>query len=371
MKKILFAAILGTIALTYSCGNEQKDANAKQTELENLKKEVALKQAEILKLEEELSMADSSIENKATTVEAQMAVPQLFNNYIDVQGRVDADENISVSPQMPGVVTNIYVKVGDEVHKDQVLAELDSKVIHQGISELQSAIDLATIMFDKQKTLWEQKIGTEVQFLSAKNQKESLEKKMSTLIQQAEMSKIKSPINGTVDAVDLKPGQATMPGLPGIRVVNLTTLKVKGEVSESYSSKIKIGNPVEIIFPDMNDTLNTNITYVAKVISPLNRTFTVTVNLGNNLDYHPNEVAIMKIIDYSNPKAITVNMNIIQKAEDGDFIFVFNNGIAKKVRVRVGKIYNGMAEITEGIKEGEQIITKGFQELNDGEEVKL
>ncbi len=371
MKKILFPAIFGIIALTISCKQEQKDENAKQAELEKLKKEVAGKQAEIAKLEGELALNDSSKYDKTKTVELTILVPRVFNNCIDVQGRVDADENLAVSAQTGGMVTNIFVKVGDEVHKDQILAELDSKVIQQGISELQNALDLATTLFEKQKILWDQKIGSEVQFLSAKNQKESLEKKMATLRQQGEMSKIKSPINGIVDAVDLKLGQAIMPGLPAIRVVNLSTLKVKGEVSEVYASKIKIGNPVEIIFPDKHDTLKTKITYAAKVINPLNRTFTVTVNLDNNKEYHPNEVTILKIIDYTNPDALVVPVNTIQKAEDGDFVFIAVGNSVKKARVKVGKTYNGQAEITDGLKEGDQLITKGFQELNEGEEVKF
>ena len=125
----------------------------------------------------------------------------------------------------------------------------------------------------------------------------------------------------------------------------------------------------------MNDTLKTKITYSAKVINPLNRTFTVTVNLDNHTEYHPNQVAILKIIDYSNPQAFVIPVNTVQKAEDGDFVFVaipiaIGSKTAKKVRVKIGKIYNGKAEIAEGLKEGDQLITKGFQELNEGEEVK-
>ncbi len=369
MKKISKCILFAGISMVIACG--QKEENLKTAQLEKLKKEVADKQAEIATLEAELSQSDTTKNDKTKTVEITLLAPQLFNNYIDVQGKVDADENVSVNAEMGGTVTKVNVKVGDEVSSGQVLAELDAKVIQQGISELQNALDNAKTMFEKQKNLWDQKIGTEVQYLGAKSQKESLEKKMATLQQQVEMLKIKSPINGIVDAVDIKLGQATMPGLPAIRVVNLSTLKVKGEVSEGYASKIKIGNPVEIIFPDMNDTLKTKITYSAKVINPLNRTFTVTVNLDNNKEYHPNQMVILKIIDYSNPTAFVVPVNTVQKAEDGDFVFVANSNTAKKARVKIGKIYNGKVEITEGLKEGDQLITKGFQELNEGEEVKF
>ena len=314
---------------------------------------------------------DSTKNDKIKTVEIIRMTPQLFNSYIDIQGKVDADENISVNAEMGGTVSKINVHLGDEVSTGQVLAELDSKVIQQGVSELQGALDLVTTLFEKQKNLWDQKIGTEVQFLSAKNQKESLEKKMSTLQQQLEMSKIKTPISGIVDAIDIKLGQATMPGLPAIRVVNMNSLKVKGEIAESYLAKVKTGNDVEIIFPDMLDSVKSKISYVAKVISPLNRTFTVTMNLEGSKEYHPNMIAIVKIIDYSNPKAFVVPVNAIQKAEEGDFIFIANGKTVKKVRIKAGRIYNGKAEVIDGLKEGDLFIAKGFQDLNEGEEIKF
>ena len=314
---------------------------------------------------------DSVKNDKIKTVEVTRMMPHLFNSFIDIQGKVDADENVTINAQMPGTVSKVNVHLGNSVNVGQVLAELDSKVIEQGIAELQGAIDLANTMYEKQKNLWDQKIGSEIQFLTSKNQKESLEKKMTTLHEQLKMSKIISPINGIVDAIDIKIGQATMPGLPAIRVVNMSSLKVKGEVGESYLAKVKIGNDVIIILPDMQDTLKAKISYAAKVISPLNRTFTVTVNLDGKKELSPNMVAIMKIIDYSNPEALIVPVNAIQKTTDGDFVFIASNKQAKKAKVKVGKIYNGNAEISEGLKEGDNFISKGYHELNEGEEVKF
>ncbi|HEY4800713.1 MAG TPA: efflux RND transporter periplasmic adaptor subunit, partial [Bacteroidia bacterium] len=280
-------------------------------------------------------------------------------------------ENVAVNAEMAGTVSKINVHLGDEVAIGQVLAELDAKVIQQGIVELQTALDLATTMYNKQKNLWDEKIGTEVQYLSAKNQKESLEKKMATLQQQLEMTKIKSPIKGIVDAIDIKLGQATMPGLSAIRIVNMCSLKVKGEVAESYMAKVKKGNDVEIIYPDMQDSMRAKISYAAKMISPLNRTFTITIDLDCVKDLHPNMIAILKIVDYSNPKAFVVPVNAIQKAEEGDFVFIAQNNKAKKVRVKTGRIYRGNAEIIDGLKEGDRFISKGYQELNEGEDVKF
>jgi len=348
MKTISNLALIGFLSLIAACGSKSGDTKKSES-----------------------ATADSTKNEKIKTVEIVRMMPQLFNSYIDIQGKVDADENVSVNAEMAGTVSKVNVKLGDEVSAGQVLAELDSKVIQQGIAELQGALDLANTLYEKQKNLWEQKIGTEIQFLTAKNQKESLEKKKTTLLQQLEMSKIKSSINGIVDAIDIKLGQATMPGLPAIRVVNMNSLKVKGEVAESYLAKVKVGNEVEIIFPDMEDSIKAKISYAAKVISPLNRTFTVTVNLDGKKEYHPNMIAIMKIVDYSNPKALVVPVSAIQKAEEGDFVFIASGKNVKKVRVKAGRIYNGKAEITEGLKEGDAFIAKGFQELNEGEEIKF
>ena len=364
MKKIFFTVTI--FSLLAACTSSDKTA-----QLEKLRKDRDGLNEKIAKLEDELSKTDTTKSDKTKVVECVTLLPKTFNNYIDVQGKVDADENVSVNAEMAGTVSKINVNVGDEVKKDQVLAELDSKVFAEQVSEIQNSLELAKTMYEKQKSLWEQKIGTEVQFLQVKNQKESLEKRFATLQQQVEMSKIKSPINGIVDAVDIKLGQATMPGLSAIRVVNLCSLKVKGEVSESYLSKVKKGNDVEIILPDMNDTLKTKISYAAKVISPLNRTFTVTVNLDCVRDYHPNMIAILKIVDYTNSKAFVVPVSTIQKTDNGDFVFISENKKAKKARVKTGKIYNGNAEIIDGLKEGDKLITKGFQELNEGEEIKF
>lgn len=369
MKNLFIAA--GIISILSACGGTQESKDQLVQKRDSLKEVMASVESEIAKLESEIAKSDTSKKEKQKPVELLTLTPASFNNYIDIQGKVDADESIAVNAEIPGTVSKINVQLGDEVRAGQVLAELDSKFTQQAIAELQNALDLATTIYERQKNLWDQKIGSEVQYLTAENQKESLERKMATLQEQLKMSRFISPISGIVDAVDIKLGQATAPGAPALRVVNMNSLKVKGEVAESYLSKVKTGNDVVIIFPDMHDTVRTKITYAAKVISPLNRTFTATVNLDGKKEYHPNMIAIMKIVDYSNPKAIIVPVSTIQKAQEGNFIFIAENNKAKKVKVKVGRTYNGNAEILEGIKEGDQLVTKGFQELNEGDAIRF
>ena len=367
MKKV-FISIISISLFMAACGH--KSIGDKQARLEILKKKADSLNTVIASLEADIAKTDTSKKDeKAKIVAVQSVMPQSFTNYITVQGRVDAEENVTISPEAGGIVSKIMVSAGAEVVKGQLLAELDAKVIEQGIAELQNSLDLATTLYEKQKNLWDQKIGTEVQFISAKNQKEGLEKKMATLKQQLEMTRIKSPINGTVDEVFLKLGQMAAPGFPAVRVVNFTNLKVKAEVPENYASKVKKGNPVLILFPDIEDSLSAELSFSAKVINTMSRTFNVEVQLGNTKDYRPNMIAILKIIDYSSKAAIVVPEGTIQHAEDGDFVFIAKDKRAKKQKVIVGHEYNGKAEITAGLSQGDQLITLGYQDLNEGEAI--
>jgi membrane fusion protein (multidrug efflux system) len=367
MKKILFAA--GTISiLLIACKGNGDD---KKAQLETLKGQIADLKTKADKLEAEIAATDTTKrDEKVKTVSVTAVAAQPFTSYIEVQGKVDADENVTLSPEMGGVVTKVNVKAGDEVSKGQILLELDSKLIQQGMAELQTGLDMSTTMYNKQKSLWDQKIGTEVQYISAKSQKEGLERKMATMQQQLDMSRVKSPINGTVDEVYLKLGQMAAPGFPAVRVVNFANLKVKAEVPESYASRVKKGNPAVVLFPDINDSVSAEVSFSAKVIGALNRTFNVEVALDNKKDYHPNMIAVLKIVDYSNKNSIVVPEGTLQHTEEGYYVYIDNAGKAKKVRVTIGHEYSGKAEITSGLKEGDKLVTIGYQDLNEGESLK-
>jgi RND family efflux transporter MFP subunit len=220
--------------------------------------------------------------------------------------------------------------------------------------------------------LWDQKIGTEVQFLQIKNQKESLAKKVNSIQEQLKMTKIISPINGIVDAVDVKLGQAIAPGFPAIRVINMSSLRVKAEVAESYAARIKKGTDVTIYFPDINDSIQSKVTYASRSINLLSRTFNVEVKLENTKECHPNMYARLKIKDYqSETPVIVIPVKLIQHDKTEEFVMVNASGKSERRTVKTGKSYNGLFEIVNGLKAGDQIITNGYFGLPIGETLNI
>jgi RND family efflux transporter MFP subunit len=272
-------------------------------------------------------------------------------------------------------VLNVLAKPGTVVKAGQVLAELDGNAVRKQIQSMETNLTLVTDLYNKQKALWEKQVGSEIQYKQAKANKESLEQQIASVREQLNMYKITSPVNGTIDVVNLKVGQTAAPGFPYFTIVNFNKLKVKAEVAESYANKIKTGNDVMISFPDMNKTISAKISYSGKGINSLNRTFGIEANLPNDESYLPNMIAVLKIIDYAKENAIVVPVNCIQMADEKSHVFVAvnENGklVAKKRNVIVGTTYNESAEILSGLNKGEQLITVGYADLNDGEAIKF
>ncbi len=362
MKKVLYIAAITILA---AC-SQSKD---KKTELADLKKQRTEIDGKIVKLEAELGNSDTTTNAKEISV---FEVNETnFKNYLEIQGKIDAEENIQVNPEAQGVITAVYVKIGQNVSKGQVLAQIDDKVARQSIAELQTQLNLATSLYNRQKNLWDQKIGTEVQFISAKTQKEAAEQRIATTRSQIAMYKVKSPINGTIDAISLKVGDAVAPGMSGIRVINASNLKAKAQVAETYAGRVSQGDQVNIIFPDIPDSLKTKINFASKTIDPASRSFEIQINLPANKKYRPNMLAVLKIVDYQNNKALVIPVSAIQKSESGDFVFIAENGKAKKVVIKPGRTYNGNVEIISGLKIGDKVITVGVQDLNEEDAVKF
>jgi membrane fusion protein, multidrug efflux system len=370
MKNIfIYSAI---IVLLASCGK----SSDKKAELEKLKAQHTQLENQIAKLEAEIDPNGAKAEEKAVPVKILEAKECVFNHYVEVQGVVDGDQNIAVSPQTAGIVMAVYVKEGSPVRKGQVMAELDAQVLKRSLDEVNTQLSLANSIFMKQSALWDKKIGSEVQYLQAKANKESLEQRANTIKEQIELSKIVSPISGTVESVPLRLGQMASPGLPtsSIRVINMGVAKISAEVSENFASRIKNGNDAIISFPDLNQEIESKLNFTSRFIDPTNRTFIVECRVSSKeVELRANMIAKIRIKDYTNEKAFCIPVNYVQSSPDGKYIYVATSGgnewKAERRIVKTGMDYNGTIEILEGISASDKIISTGFQELNAGEKV--
>lgn len=375
MRKFVFlrnisAAFL--VAALAACGAKTatEDPIARLNELKDQHSAI---EKEIKELEKDLE-AKGLIEMKIRTVATAELKSGVFRHFIDLQGRVEADESVMATSQIPGALKRVYVDNGDFVKKGQLLAEIEDAVMVKSLAELEGQLKVAEDLYNRQKNLWEQNIGSEVQFIQARNGKESLERSIATMKENWAMTKIYAPTSGTVDMVMLKQGQAIAPGVPLCNILNLDKLLIKGEVTEAYAAKVKKGDIVQVYFPDLDKEVSTKVSYVSKSINPVNRTFTIECELGKG-DYRANQIAVLKIVDYQSPKAITIPINLIQTAEDGDYVLILEpsteskKGVARKAPVQQGQNYSGYVEILNGLKEGDKVITTGFQDVTIGETV--
>lgn len=368
--KIQYATMLALGLLLNACGEKKSNVQQKREELEKIKKEIAALQNQAKKLESEIAALEPA-KDKSKLVETETVEASPFETYLSIEGKADAEQSTIATAQLPGTITQVLVRPGDAVSAGQALAYMDNSTLRQSRGQLEQQLTFANTLFEKQKRLWQQGVGTEVQYLSAKNQKEALEKNLATLDAQLSMYIIKSPITGTVESVDTKIGQAAAPGIPMFKVVNLSNLKVVADVAESYSGKINKGDKVKVVFTDINKTIESTVSFASKVIDPLNRSFKIEIRLSGANDIKPNMLAKLKIADYRNEKAITVPTNAITAGVDEKYVMVktLQNGktIASKRVVSTGHTGESRTEILNGIKAGDEIIVTGFQELNDGQ----
>jgi membrane fusion protein (multidrug efflux system) len=362
MKKLLYIPVLLFLA---ACSQKPKDKNA---ELADLKKQQADINSKIVALQGSMPAQDST---RSTDVSVLLVKPGNFTHYVDIQGKIDAKDNVMAYPQSPGVITAINAQPGQHVNKGQVLVQLDNSVLRENIAQAESQATLAKTLFQRQKNLWDQKIGTEVQFLQAQTQMQSAQKQVDVLRQQADLYRITSPITGTIDQMDLKLGQVAQPGVTGIRIVNADNLKVKADVPESYASRINQGDKVKVVVPDGNDSLTAKLTFAAKVIDPTSRSFAIEIALPVRKTMRPNMTAIIKIADYNNSNAMVIPLNAILKSEQGDYVYVNEGGTAKRKNVKVGTNYGGQSEIISGLVSGDQVVVAGASDLEDGDKVKV
>ena len=300
-----------------------------------------------------------------------------FNHYFRVQGNVESDKNATLFPETQGLIKAIYVKEGQNVSKGQKLLALDNDIIANNIAEVETSLSLATDVFQRQERLWDQNIGSELQFLEAKNRKESLEKTIATLRKQRSMAVLRAPFSGVVDKIFPKVGEMGSPQSRAISVVNLNQLHTKADVSEKYLSKVKSKVPVTVYFGEGLDTISGVISNVGSSINPANRTFEIKVDFKEKSDFlRPNLMAEVEINDFKADSVIVLPSSYILQDIQGDS-FVYRvekkNGktIAKKNILEPGLSYKGKTMILSGLTGAETLVTDGARKLVDGQEIRI
>ncbi|MEO0473048.1 MAG: efflux RND transporter periplasmic adaptor subunit [Bacteroidota bacterium] len=378
MKLIHITAILLS-ALLFACGGPDKPQTleGKKAALKGKKDALRTLTQEISSLEAEIAEMDpeAKAQVKVVPVSTKPVQAETFQHFVEVQGKVEANRNVMVSPQMAGRLTNIYVREGQQVRAGQLLAKVDDAIMRSSISEMKTQLDLANIMFEKQKNLWDQEIGTEIQFLTAKNQKESLEKRIATLDEQLALSKITAPLSGTVDKIMPKVGETVAPGMPAFQVVNNTDLSLVADLSESYIPYIRRGDIVKINFPALDKSINAKVSVVGQSIDPLARTFRIEVKLPNDRLLKANMFGEISINDRTRENALTVPMNLVQQSEVGPYVYIAEQTdgkwAARLKNIHTDLYYGGKFEFVNGLTAGDKLITVGFKGLSDGQEIRF
>ena len=399
MQTSIKVSLLATMLfIAASCSNSAKDNNAaindKKAELEKLKGTKTKTEADIRKLEEELAKIDTVTANaaKVKLVAVSAVATQNFQHYIDLQGKVDA-ENISyISPRgMGGQVRAVHVQQGQMVRKGQLLLKLDDAIVRQQVvaarqqmEGIKTQLSFAKNIYQRQKNLWEQGIGTEVQLITAKTNTESLENQLKSAdeqvkvaIEQLNTSNVYSDVNGIADIVNIRVGEIfqgmTATG-PQIKIVNTSSLKVVVNVPENYLTRIHKGSPVEINIPDANKKVSSSVSLISQSVDPTQRGFIAEARIPYDPTLKPSQTAVVKILDYSADNVIVIPINVVQSDETGKYVYVLlksSNGkiIAHRVVVLIGEVYGENVEIKGGLKTGDQLVTEGFQNLYEGQAI--
>jgi RND family efflux transporter MFP subunit len=372
--------LLLSLAFLAACGGGANDLESKKNQLRDKKKALEQLQAEISQLERDIVALDPSFKLSADN-STLVSVIQLskgdFVRYNEARGRVETDQNVMVTPETAGVIKQILVREGQSVGAGQILVTQDSEVLQRSMNEVTTALELANVTYERQAKLWEQNIGTELQYLQAKNQKERLEKQLQTLKAQVNMTAVKAPFSGVVDEVIAKVGEAASPGVPLLRLVSLSNMRVNADVPESLLGKVKVGDKVRVSFPSIKREVDGQVVVVGQIINPDSRSFRIEVAVGNvdNL-LKPDLLAVVKIQDETKPDVVIIPTNLIQREGGQEFVYIAaqddqKQPIAKKVMVERGETYDNKTYLKSGLKGDEQLIEKGFRDVTDGAAIKI
>ena len=377
--KTNFLLILGLlVTITIAC--DQKDpVQAKKDELKSQKTELQKIKTSIAELDKELSALDPEFaksNRKATLITTRGVELRKFQHYVEVSGAVKSRKNVLLSAENMGNVNRIYGKEGSEVKRGQLIIEMDTELYQRNLDQLETEYTLAKTMFEKQTNLWNQNIGTEVQYLESKNRMESFERQIANIKTQISKSKIRAPFAGTIENVYVKEGEMAQMGSPLVRIVNHMDMYVRADLSESFIGRFNKGDRVIINFPSLEQTIESSISSVGQVIDEQNRTFAIEALLPlTKFTIKPNLLAIVKLKDFEKEEAVVVPSKLIQKDNKGDFVFITEESnedlIAKKIQIKRGVTYKNNTMILDGLSGSEVLIDEGFRNVAEGSKLKI
>ncbi|MFS4446414.1 efflux RND transporter periplasmic adaptor subunit [Maribacter sp. 2307UL18-2] len=386
MKKLIYVFTLAVVLASCGGGAESSVSDLiAQGDLETLrakKTEISEKQRE---MERELQLLDSVIaeksgEERLPLVTTLMAKGEKFDHFLELQGDVETKQNVLIYPEMSGTLQRVTVKEGQRVRKGQLLATIDDGGMASQVSQLKTQAALAKTTYERQKRLWEQQIGSEIQFLQAKSNYEATENAVQQAQSQLGKSTIRAPFSGIIDNVIKDQGTVVSPG-PGsevFRIVNLSDMYIKVDVPENYLGRIEEGKEAKVFFPILGDTITSKIRQTGNFINPSNRAFSVEIPVPNKKgNIKPNLSARVSLNDYSNDGAILVPQGIIsENAEGAQYVYVAvepngDKAVAKRRIIQTGKTQGSMVEVLSGITEGDLLIKEGARTVKEGQNIQI
>jgi membrane fusion protein, multidrug efflux system len=385
MKKIYLIIVTSLVLL--SCGGDKKNSTASVIENGNLE-ELRAKRGELIaqsdEINKELALLDEAIgkkdaNHKLALITVIAAKDTVFNHYLELQANVQTKENILLNAEFGGILQQVYVTEGQMVAKGQTLGKIDDGGLSSQLAQMETQAALAKTTFERQQNLWNQKIGSEIQFLQAKTNYNAQLKAVAQMKSQLAKTVIRAPFSGTIDDIVTEKGSVVAPGTPIMRIVSLNNMYLEAEVPEKNIGSVKKGSDVIVNFPILNESMNTKISQVSNYINPENRSFNIQIAVPNkNGKIKPNLTSKIQIKDYANPKVITVPISIVSENAEGEqYLYIAENvdkngnAVAKKVIIKTGQSQDGLVEIIEGIKDGDQIINEGARSVKDGQKVSI
>jgi len=373
MKKTILS--LSILLLLAGCAEEGLEA--KREELKGKEKELATLQEEIALLKkaiEELDTAEVEVKD-GTPVSIKRVGPEVFEHFLRVSGTVESRENVLLSAEYMGRVTAIPVKEGQKVSRGTVLVRLNDEAVRNQYEEAQAALELARTTYQRRARLWEDSIGSEIEYLNAETNFKAAENRLAQIRAQLDNTVIAAPIDGQVDEITVNVGEYLSAGTPVVRVVDLSRLEVEAEISENYLTDVAVGDTVKVSFPAIGSAQTAPLAFVGQYINPDNRSFKVKVDLEPNPLLKPNLLAELHLRDYRRDSALVVPAIAIKRDLRGEYLYVLNEDAgelkASKRYIRKGRSFADRSEVLEGLNNGDRVVITGFNQVSDGDRVRI